>query len=87
MTQMTAESIQNKSSLFVDSLEVSFNTDEGLLTAVDNVSFELKPGKTLSLVGESGSGKSITALSILQLLPNAARITKGTIHFDEIDRS
>jgi peptide/nickel transport system ATP-binding protein len=85
MTQMTAESIQNKSSLFVDSLEVSFNTDEGPLTVVDNVSFELKPGKTLSLVGESGSGKSITALSILQLLPNAARITNGTIHFDEID--
>lgn len=53
----------------VESLAIDFKTQEGVFEAVREVSFSLKKGKTLALVGESGSGKSITALSLMQLLP------------------
>ena len=85
MTAATAEKLSEKSSLSVKDLEVCFNTEDGLIKAIDQVSFDLTPGKTLALVGESGSGKSITAFSIMKLLPNAARITGGTILFDNVD--
>ena len=55
--------------LSVENLYLQFDTDEGRITAVDDVSFELNAGEVLGLVGESGSGKSVTALSILKLLP------------------
>ncbi|WP_422137956.1 ABC transporter ATP-binding protein [Endozoicomonas sp. ALC020] len=58
--------------LQIKDLKVRFNQSGGSSDAVKNVSFELFPGETLGLVGESGSGKSITALSILQLLPENA---------------
>lgn len=56
----------------VDNLSVDINTKAGILHAVSNVSFELKPGETLCIVGESGSGKSMTALAIMGLLPRTA---------------
>ena len=55
--------------LEVKNLSVNFGSGDDAVRAVKNVSFEIKRGETLAVVGESGSGKSVTALSILQLLP------------------
>ena len=56
----------------VENLTLQFKTDEGLITAVDDVSFEVAPGEIMGLVGESGSGKSVTAKSLMQLNPGNA---------------
>ncbi len=61
--------------LTVDNLTLRFRTDEGLVTAVDDVSFSLQPGEVMGLVGESGSGKSVTAKSLMQLNPRNAVYT------------
>ncbi len=55
--------------LEVDNLRTYFRTDAGLARAVDGVSFHVNPGETLGIVGESGSGKSVTALSVMRLIP------------------
>ncbi len=66
--------------LDVRNLRVGFQTDNGLLTAVDDVSFSLEAGKTLGLVGESGCGKSVTSMSLMRLLPQpAGRILNGQV--------
>lgn len=65
--------------LAVEHLTVEFEGDAGSAIAVDDVSFELCRGETLALVGESGAGKSITAYSIVRLLPEAARVRAGRI--------
>jgi microcin C transport system ATP-binding protein len=67
--------------LEVRDLSVAFRQGERELMAVDRVSFDIKPGETVALVGESGSGKSVTALSILKLLPGSARHPSGSIRF------
>jgi microcin C transport system ATP-binding protein len=68
--------------LEVKNLSVSFGTGDDAVRAVRNVSFEIKRGETLAVVGESGSGKSVTALSILQLLPYPmANHPNGSIRF------
>lgn len=56
----------------IHNLQVSFETKEQILTAVDSISFTLKPGETLALLGESGCGKSLTALALMRLLPRQA---------------
>ena len=56
--------------LSVKALQTHFSTKWGLVKAVDGVSFDLKKDETLAVVGESGSGKSVTALSIMQLIPS-----------------
>jgi peptide/nickel transport system ATP-binding protein len=68
--------------LKVTGLKTYFDTDEGTVKAVDGVSFELGRGETLAIVGESGSGKTVTALSILKLLPKTAKIVGGSIEFE-----
>ena len=72
--------------LTVEHLVTSFNTDAGLVRAVDDVSFTLPRGTVLGLVGESGCGKSVTAFSIMRLLPKPAGIIEsGAIRLDETD--
>jgi len=67
--------------LRVNNLRISLQTHRGLAVAVRDVSFSLERGKSLGLIGESGSGKSITALSLLGLLPEQAQVS-GSIRFD-----
>jgi peptide/nickel transport system ATP-binding protein len=71
--------------LEVDDLRTAFATEAGELRAVDGVSFALEPGKLMGLVGESGSGKTVTALSIMRLLPDSARTIGGAIRFDGVN--
>ena len=72
--------------LEVKNLKTHFFTRTGVVKAVDGVSFSLRPGETLGIVGESGSGKSMTALSIMGLVPQpAGRIVDGEILFDGED--
>ncbi len=56
-----------------------------MLRAVDGVSFEIGAGETLGIVGESGCGKSVTALSVMRLLPKNARVEGGSVRFDGVD--
>jgi len=76
----------NNSLLRVQELKTYFYTFEGIARAVDDVSFHLSKGETLGLVGESGCGKSVTALSIMRLIPEPpGRVVHGTIDFDGIN--
>ena len=70
--------------LHIDQLDISFNAGEGkLVQAIDKLSINLARGESLGIVGESGSGKSLTALSIMRLLPEAADINAGKIQWFE----
>src|SRR6185369_12633960 len=60
-------------------------TDEGIVKAVDGVSFTVREGEALGIVGESGSGKSVTALSLMRLLDEPARIVGGEVRFQGRD--
>lgn len=76
----------NNKILDVKNLKTYFYTDDGVVKAVDGVSFDLKTGETLGIVGETGSGKSVTALSILGLIPQPpGKIVEGEILFDGVD--
>ena len=72
--------------LQVKGLQTYFKTDDGMVKAVDDVSFDLKKGQTLGIVGESGSGKSVTNLSVMRLIPSPpGRIVGGEIIFEGKD--
>jgi oligopeptide/dipeptide ABC transporter ATP-binding protein len=71
--------------LSVRDLTVHFATDDGLVEAVDAVSFEVRAGEILGVVGESGSGKSVTALAVLRLIRPPGRIVGGTVRFEGRD--
>jgi oligopeptide transport system ATP-binding protein len=72
--------------LEVDNLHTHFFTREGVVRAVDGISFSVEAGKTLGIVGESGCGKSVTALSIMGLIPKPpARIVEGSVNFQGQD--
>ena len=72
---------ENKYILEVNDLHTSFFTDAGEVCAVNGISFNLEPGKTLGIVGESGSGKSVTAYSIMQILASTGKITGGEVKY------
>lgn len=70
----------------VKNLVTRFRTDDGVVTAVDGVSFSVQKGRTLGIVGESGCGKSVTSLSIMGLLPmGVGEITSGSVQFEGKD--
>jgi oligopeptide/dipeptide ABC transporter ATP-binding protein len=72
--------------LEIENLQVGFDTEAGLLRAVDGVSLQIRSGQTLGLVGESGCGKSVTASSILRLVPSPpGRILGGSVTFQGVD--
>ena len=72
--------------LEVKNLRTYFETDDGIVKAVDDISFQLKRGETLGIVGESGSGKSVTNLSIIRLVPNPpGKIVSGQVFFNGTD--
>jgi peptide/nickel transport system ATP-binding protein len=67
--------------LSVRDLSVAFDTRRGTFEAVSGLGFDVPSGRTLGVVGESGSGKSVTAMALMRLLPDAAEVTSGTVHF------
>jgi oligopeptide/dipeptide ABC transporter ATP-binding protein len=73
--------------LEVSNLVTQFSSPNGNLKAIKNISFSINQGETVCVVGESGCGKSITALSIMGLLPNNGKIVDGSINFKEHDIS
>src|SRR3954470_18893190 len=71
--------------LEVENLQTHFRTPDGVNRAVDGVSFEVAAGETLAIVGESGCGKSVTAMSILRLIPEPPGKIAGAIRFQGKD--
>lgn len=75
----------NEILLSVQNLAVSFHQGGQAVKAVDGISFDIRRGETFALVGESGSGKSVTALSVMRLLPHNAVILNGAARLNEVD--
>ncbi len=71
--------------LKTNNLRTVLDTASGMVRAVDGISFELQQGECFALVGESGCGKSMTALSLMRLLPEAGRIAEGDVRLGEVD--
>src|SRR3982751_4175430 len=71
--------------LSIENLSTVLDTDSGVVRAVDALSLTIERGETFALVGESGCGKSMTALSILRLLPDAGRVSVGAVNVDGSD--
>ena len=78
--------MEKASLLQLSNLSISFRSEEGSSTAVNDISLEISPGETLGIVGESGSGKSVTSLAIMRLLPSkGCSINSGKILYRSTD--
>jgi oligopeptide/dipeptide ABC transporter ATP-binding protein len=84
-TPDSTEIQEKKVILRVEDLHTSFFTREGEVKAVNGVNLSLKENSILGIVGESGSGKSVTALSIMRLVPHPGRITRGAVYFNGLN--
>src|SRR5215470_5121267 len=85
-TETSRPEAATASLLEIADLSVEFHMADGVIRAVNGVSFDVGRGEVVAVVGESGSGKSVTALAMLQLLPTPpARITAGSVRFDGQD--
>jgi len=71
--------------LKIQNLKTVLDTPRGAVRAVDGIDFELRKGECFALVGESGSGKSMTALSLMRLLPEVGRIASGRVDLGDVD--
>lgn len=71
--------------LKIEGLKTYFFTEAGVVKAVDGVSFDVRRGESLGLVGESGSGKTVTALSILRIVPKPGKIVEGKMEFQGVN--
>ncbi|MFI2487784.1 ABC transporter ATP-binding protein [Promicromonospora kroppenstedtii] len=71
--------------LEVTDLAVEFRTPDGVVHAVDGLSYRVEAGRTLAIVGESGSGKSVSSLAVMGLLPDTARVTRGSVRLEGTD--
>lgn len=79
---MSRQSNEKEKLLELKNVTTSFDTDDGKVTAIENISFELRKGETLGILGESGCGKSVTSLSIMRLLPDGVGyVENGEIIF------
>ncbi len=75
----------SEAALKAENLKTVIDTSRGRVRAVDGIDFELRKGECFALVGESGSGKSMTALSLMRLLPEAGRIVSGQVRLEDVD--
>jgi len=82
---MTAPTEDQPNLVEVNRLTVEFVTRDGVVPAVRNVSFAIKPGETLGIVGESGSGKSVTSYALMRILDDNGRIANGDMAYSGID--
>ena len=80
---MTQRATDGGDLLAIEGLRTHFFTQDGVVKAVDGVSFAIRYGETLGVVGESGCGKSITALSVMRLIERPGRIVEGSIQLGE----
>jgi len=83
--RISTTAAEERSFLTVNNLKVAFPTEDGLVQAVDDVSFKLEKGKTLAIVGESGSGKSVTAQAVMGLIDRRTAKVTGEIWLNNVE--
>ncbi|MDS0293341.1 ABC transporter ATP-binding protein [Halogeometricum luteum] len=84
-TSVTANARTDRPLLSVEGLRTTFDTDAGLLTAVDGVDFDVRRGETVCIVGESGSGKTVASESVTRLIPSPPGTVEGSVRFGEVE--